>query len=179
VAEIVCPRCGHRNPLGSNFCSSCGNPLGEHPEDTATLAYAPQIVVDPGSAAGSGTGSGIGSPLATEDDGIEQVEADHQGILVVTRGPNVGARIPLAEARLTVGRHPESDLFLDDITVSRRHAEVTYSGGRYQVRDVGSLNGTYVNRRRVEDAWLEGGDEVQIGKFKLVFMAGSAAAGIS
>ena len=72
-----------------------------------------------------------------EDDGIEQVEADHQGMLVVTRGPNVGARIPLAEARLTVGRHPESDLFLDDITVSRRHAEVTYSGGRYQVRDVG------------------------------------------
>ena len=60
-----------------------------------------------------------------------------------------------------------------------RHAEVTYSGGRYQVRDVGSLNGTYVNRRRVEEAWLEGGDEVQIGKFKLVFMAGSAAAGIS
>ena len=171
MAEIVCPRCGHRNPLGSNFCSSCGSSLGEHPEDTATLAYAPQVVVD--------LGSGAGSSLEAEDDGIEQVEADHQGILVVTRGPNVGARIPLAEARLTVGRHPESDLFLDDITVSRRHAEVTYSGGRYQVRDVGSLNGTYVNRRRVEEAWLEGGDEVQIGKFKLVFMAGSAAAGIS
>jgi pSer/pThr/pTyr-binding forkhead associated (FHA) protein len=165
VAEIVCPRCGHRNPLGSNFCSSCGSSLGEHPEDTTTLAQ--EVVVEPG------------SPLVVEGDGIEQVEADHQGMLVVTRGPNVGARIPLAESRLTVGRHPDSDLFLDDITVSRRHAEVTYSGGRYQVRDVGSLNGTYVNRRRVEEAWLEGGDEVQIGKFKLVFMAGSAAAGIS
>jgi pSer/pThr/pTyr-binding forkhead associated (FHA) protein len=165
VAEIVCPRCGHRNPLGSNFCSSCGSSLGEHPEDTTTLAQ--DLVVEPG------------SPLVVSDDGIEQVEADHQGLLVVTRGPNVGARIPLAETRLTVGRHPDSDLFLDDITVSRRHAEVTYSGGRYQVRDVGSLNGTYVNRRRVEEAWLEGGDEVQIGKFKLVFMAGSAAAGIS
>jgi pSer/pThr/pTyr-binding forkhead associated (FHA) protein len=165
VAEIVCPRCGHRNPLGSNFCSSCGSSLGEHPEDTTTLAQ--DVVVEPG------------SPLVAEGDRIEQIEADHQGMLVVTRGPNVGARIPLAESRLTVGRHPDSDLFLDDITVSRRHAEVTYSGGRYQVRDVGSLNGTYVNRRRVEEAWLEGGDEVQIGKFKLVFMAGSAAAGIS
>jgi pSer/pThr/pTyr-binding forkhead associated (FHA) protein len=111
---------------------------------------------------------------------VEQVEAEQQGVLVVTRGgPNVGARIPLAESRVTVGRHPESDLFLDDITVSRRHAEVTYSAGRYQIRDVGSLNGTYVNRQRVEVAWLEGGDEVQIGKFKLVFMAGSAAAGLS
>ena len=164
MAEIVCPRCGHRNPLGSNFCSSCGSSLGEHPEDTVTLAQ--DVVVE------------AGSPLVADGDRIEQIEADHQGMLVVTRGPNVGARIPLAESRLTVGRHPDSDLFLDDITVSRRHAEVTYSGGRYQVRDVGSLNGTYVNRRRVEEAWLEGGDEVQIGKFKLVFMAGSAAAGI-
>src|SRR6476659_2578275 len=78
VAEIVCPRCGHRNPLGSNFCSSCGSSLGEHPEDTATLAYdAPHVVVDAGSGAGSGAGSAAGSSLVAEDDGIEQVEADH------------------------------------------------------------------------------------------------------
>jgi pSer/pThr/pTyr-binding forkhead associated (FHA) protein len=83
----------------------------------------------------------------------------------------VGARITLAEAMTTVGRHPESDLFLDDITVSRRHAEIGYNAGRYQIRDVGSLNGTYVNRQRVDEVWLEPGDEVQIGKFKLVFMA--------
>ena len=69
------------------------------------------------------------------------------------------------------GRHPESDIFLDDITVSRRHAEFSKSHGGYTVRDVGSLNGTYVNRERIEEAVLVSGDEVQIGKFKLVYLA--------
>jgi pSer/pThr/pTyr-binding forkhead associated (FHA) protein len=142
--------------LGSNFCSSCGFALNQHPEDTATITFAQDVPLD-------------GMPAVEVGEG--DVDLDHPGLLVVTRGPNVGSRIALSDAVTTVGRHPESHLFLDDITVSRRHAEITYSAGRYQIRDVGSLNGTYVNRQRVDDVWLEPGDEVQIGKFKLVFMA--------
>jgi pSer/pThr/pTyr-binding forkhead associated (FHA) protein len=93
-------------------------------------------------------------------------------LLVVKRGPNAGSRFVL-EAELTqAGRHPDSDIFLDDITVSRRHAEFIKGAQSYLVRDVGSLNGTYLNRERIEEAELNHGDEVQIGKFRLVFLAG-------
>ncbi len=94
------------------------------------------------------------------------------GILVVKRGPNAGSRFALESNVTRAGRHPESDIFLDDITVSRRHAEFVSQGDGFVVRDVGSLNGTYLNRERIEQAELSSGDEVQIGKFKLVFIAG-------
>src|SRR5215207_2230686 len=93
-------------------------------------------------------------------------------LLAVRRGPNAGARFLLDHDVTTSGRHPDSDIFLDDVTVSRRHAEFHREGGTFTVRDVGSLNGTYVNRERVEAATLSNGDEVQIGKFRLVFIAG-------
>jgi pSer/pThr/pTyr-binding forkhead associated (FHA) protein len=93
-------------------------------------------------------------------------------LLVVRRGPNAGARFLLDHDVTTSGRHPDSDIFLDDVTVSRRHAEFHRGPGGFTVRDVGSLNGTYVNRERVESATLSNGDEVQIGKFRLVFVAG-------
>jgi pSer/pThr/pTyr-binding forkhead associated (FHA) protein len=93
-------------------------------------------------------------------------------LLVVRRGPNAGARFLLDHDVTTSGRHPDSDIFLDDVTVSRRHAEFHRGGSGFTVRDVGSLNGTYVNRERVEAATLANGDEVQIGKFRLVFIAG-------
>ncbi len=93
-------------------------------------------------------------------------------LLVVRRGPNAGARFLLDSDVTTSGRHPDSDIFLDDVTVSRRHAEFHREGGTFTVRDVGSLNGTYVNRERVETATLSNSDEVQIGKFRLVFIAG-------
>ena len=93
-------------------------------------------------------------------------------LLVVRRGPNAGARFLLDHDVTTSGRHPDSDIFLDDVTVSRRHAEFHRSRGGFTVRDVGSLNGTYVNRERVESATLSNSDEVQIGKFRLVFIAG-------
>jgi len=93
-------------------------------------------------------------------------------LLVVRRGPNAGARFLLDHDVTTSGRHPDSDIFLDDVTVSRRHAEFHRGGAGFTVRDVGSLNGTYVNRERVESATLSNGDEVQIGKFRLVFIAG-------
>jgi FHA domain len=93
-------------------------------------------------------------------------------LLVVRRGPNAGARFLLDHDVTTSGRHPDSDIFLDDVTVSRRHAEFHRGQAGFTVRDVGSLNGTYVNRERVESATLSNSDEVQIGKFRLVFIAG-------
>ncbi len=94
------------------------------------------------------------------------------GLLVVRRGPNAGSRFLLDADVTTAGRHPESDIFLDDVTVSRRHAEFRKTADGFFVRDVGSLNGTYVNRERIDDSALQGGDEVQIGKFRLVFLTG-------
>jgi len=93
-------------------------------------------------------------------------------LLAVRRGPNAGARFLLDHDVTTSGRHPDSDIFLDDVTVSRRHAEFHRESGVFTVRDVGSLNGTYVNRERVESATLSNGDEVQIGKFRLVYYLG-------
>lgn len=90
-------------------------------------------------------------------------------LLVVQRGPNAGARFLLDADRTTAGRRPDSDIFLDDVTVSRRHAEFLRREGHFIVRDVGSLNGTYVQRDRIEEAVLRAGDEVQIGKYRMVF----------
>jgi pSer/pThr/pTyr-binding forkhead associated (FHA) protein len=95
-------------------------------------------------------------------------------LLVVLRGPNTGARFLLDDDEVNSGRHPDSDIFLDDVTVSRRHAEFRRERSSFVVRDVGSLNGTYVNRERIDEARLQTGDEVQIGKFRLVFYAGRA-----
>jgi pSer/pThr/pTyr-binding forkhead associated (FHA) protein len=122
--------------------------------------------------------------LGALDEGIDQEPPDTgagrvsgalppgTALLAVRRGPNAGARFLLDHDVTTSGRHPDSDIFLDDVTVSRRHAEFHREGGIFTVRDVGSLNGTYVNRERVESATLSNGDEVQIGKFRLVFIAG-------
>lgn len=98
----------------------------------------------------------------------------HEGLFVVVQGAKAGARYALDSDLVTVGRHPRSDIFLDDITVSRRHAEVRRDGSRYWVRDAGSLNGTYLNRERVEEVEMTDGDELQVGKFKLVFVHGTA-----
>ena len=95
-------------------------------------------------------------------------------LLVVQRGPGAGSRYLLDSDLSTVGRHPESDIFLDDITVSRRHVEFRRDGGAFRVHDVGSLNGTYLNGDRVDDAELQNGDEVRIGKFRLIFFASDA-----
>jgi hypothetical protein len=151
VSGAVCRRCGHRNADGSNFCSSCGLELFARSDDTATLAL------------------DLGDLTPVTESPSEPAPDGEPAVLVVTRGPDVGSRISLGGTRMTAGRHPDSDLFLDDVTVSRRHAEIVRSPGGYEIVDVGSLNGTYVNRRRIERAALRPGDEVQIGKFKLVF----------
>jgi len=154
VSEVFCNNCGHRNPLGSNFCSSCGETLDRGPDESSTVTF--QIDSVPGS----------------EELAVDLDDMSSGGIMVVKRGPNAGSRFSLDKDLVSAGRHPDSDIFLDDITVSRRHAEIVRSGDDYRVRDVGSLNGTYLNRERIEDAPLRNGDELQIGKFKLVFFEG-------
>ena len=155
MADMSCPQCGHRNPVGARFCSSCGAGLDAGDAANTTMVVAVPI-----------------------DNATEEVEIEFDelpagvGILVVTRGPNSGSRYALDEPVVTAGRHPDSMIFLDDITVSRRHAEVRQVEGGYEVADAGSLNGTYLNRERVEKAMLSDGDEVQIGTFKLLFLAG-------
>ena len=106
--------------------------------------------------------------------GVEGLPAG-SALLVVKRGPNAGSRFLLDQSSTSAGRHPDSDIFLDDVTVSRRHAEFRMETGEFQVVDVGSLNGTYVNREPVDTATLTSGDEVQIGKFRLVFLSGPRA----
>jgi pSer/pThr/pTyr-binding forkhead associated (FHA) protein len=112
-------------------------------------------------------------PQPTGVDALRSGEA----LLVVKRGPNAGSRFLLDVDTTSAGRHPDSDIFLDDVTVSRRHAEFRREGGEFVVIDVGSLNGTYVNREPVDQAVLAGGDEVQIGKFRLVFLTGPGHGG--
>jgi FHA domain-containing protein/zinc ribbon protein len=155
---MYCTRCGHGNPDNANFCARCGSPLSGLEDATLTLH-------------GVGTAEGE-SAIAPEDEELS-VSLDElapgQGLLVVKRGPNAGSKFLLDRDQTSCGRHPSSDIFLDDITVSRRHAEILREGGRFLVKDTGSLNGTYVNRERVDVAELVSGDELQIGKFKLMF----------
>jgi pSer/pThr/pTyr-binding forkhead associated (FHA) protein len=114
-------------------------------------------------------------PAAEESGPLEGLPPG-SALLVVKRGPNAGSRFLLDADVTTAGRHPESDIFLDDVTVSRRHAEFVRDADGFQVRDVGSLNGTYLNRGRIDAAALAGGDEVQIGKYRLVFLTGAKGA---
>ncbi|MGY6499645.1 MAG: FHA domain-containing protein [Acidimicrobiales bacterium] len=154
MSELVCAACGHHNPLGSNFCSSCGAPLDERGGDHTTMS----VPVD--------------EFVSTDDEHAldEDDLAPGTGILLVRRGPNAGSRYLLDHPVVTIGRHPDSRVFLDDITVSRRHAEIRRTTDGYQLADVGSLNGTYLNRERVDSAVLTDGDMVQVGKFKLMFV---------
>ena len=112
-----------------------------------------------------------GRGLSAEDQATIDALRPGTGLLIVLRGPNTGARFLLDDAEVTTGRHPDSDIFLDDVTVSRKHAVFVQENDGYAVRDVGSLNGTYVNRTRIDEVQLNGGDEVQIGKYRLVFHA--------
>ncbi|WP_141846252.1 FHA domain-containing protein [Humibacillus xanthopallidus] len=112
-----------------------------------------------------------GRGLTAEDQATIEALRPGTALLVVLRGPNTGARFLLDDQQVAAGRHPDSDIFLDDVTVSRKHAVFVLAGDGYVVRDSGSLNGTYVNRERIDEAALHTGDEVQIGKFRLVYYA--------
>jgi hypothetical protein len=158
VVVVFCPTCGHLNPAGVNFCSSCGAALVTSAPDTS-------VSMNPIEDLGDGVDDDSAVGLLELPRGV--------GLLVVKRGSDVGVRFTLEKDITQAGRHPESDIFLDDITVSRRHAEFVTRDKVTTVRDVGSLNGTYVNRERIEEARLSSGDEVQIGKFKLLYLVAS------
>jgi len=161
MSDIFCTKCGHRNALRAKFCSSCGAVLETDSGEETTITFAP---VD-------ATGEILDDDLALALEEMPESTA----MVVVKRGPNAGSKFVLEGEVTRAGRHPDSDIFLDDITVSRRHAEIVRSGDSYSVRDAGSLNGTYLNRERIEDAPLANGDELQIGKFRLVFFAGGSS----
>ena len=161
--DLTCAACGHRNDPGANFCSSCGERVAGGPDDpTAAIP----VIVD-------------NHPEQTDDDHLADRDgfAQQMGILVVNEGPKAGSRYALDSPIVRAGRHPESEIFLDDVTVSRRHVEITNDNGAYTARDVGSLNGTYLNRERIEEATLVDGDELQIGRFKLQFFHGTGGVG--
>ncbi len=174
-----CTACGRQNPDDARFCAQCGTKLvsiGDGPgssepvgESTATI----QI----------GVGTGLADKTETSDRALNPVDAaavdalpPGHALLVVQKGPGAGSRFLLDSDRVSAGRHPDSEIFLDDVTVSRRHAVFVRDGDSFTVSDAGSLNGTYVNRDRIEQVLLKDGDEVQIGKYRLVFFAGHDAA---
>jgi hypothetical protein len=177
-----CTRCGNANQAGSRFCSHCGTALAESPlpgdplvpegaaERTSTMSL---VNVE------TTADAEVGGEEATERMGLGQADREAlaalpagSALLVVRRGPNAGSRFLLDSDVTTVGRSPDSDIFLDDVTVSRRHAEFVRSAQGFLVRDVGSLNGTYVDRNLIQEALLRDGDEVQVGKYRLVFHDG-------
>ena len=170
---MFCTQCGHQNPDGSRFCGGCGAALPATGGDASTGSVETTSTIS--LSALESALEGDGAPAASEpsaDGGSVEALPPGSALLVVKRGPNAGSRFLLDADVTTAGRHPESDIFLDDVTVSRRHAEFAREGGGFVVRDVGSLNGTYLNRERIEAAGLAGGDEVQIGKYRLVFLVG-------
>ncbi|WP_181139978.1 FHA domain-containing protein [Streptomyces sp. Ru71] len=173
MSALVCTRCGNRNAENSRFCSNCGAPLraGAVPEraseTTSTISISGIEAYD-----AEVTGQTQLPALSPEAQAAVDALPLGSALLVVRRGPNQGSRFLLDGELTTAGRHPQSDIFLDDVTVSRRHVEFRRSpDGTFTVADVGSLNGTYVNRERIDQVALHNGDEVQIGKYRLVFYA--------
>ena len=164
-----CTNCGHDNPDGSNFCAHCGTALTPGTAKTAAPEPAP-------------TGDTTKTmPAMVEDREFDQLTVEEEtavgalpqgsALLIVQRGSNAGSRFLLDTDTVTAGRHQSSDVFLDDISVSRRHAKFLRTSDGTVVKDQGSLNGTYVNRELVDECLLRHGDEVQIGKFRLVYFA--------
>jgi pSer/pThr/pTyr-binding forkhead associated (FHA) protein len=149
---VFCPECGFRNSDGAGFCARCGASLvSDQPDDQTTISYQP------------GEDERALAPVA----GLAREQA---ALVIRSGGGRAGETYALEAERTTIGRHPDADIFLDDVTVSRNHAVVQREESRYVLLDEGSLNGTFVNRRRSEKAALADGDEIQIGKYKLTFI---------
>jgi len=151
VSHTYCPECGFQNPEASNYCSRCGALLVPEQGSETTMSFE---LEDEGDEADLRSALGITGPA----------------LVVRSGGGMAGQSFQPAEGRTVIGRSPDCDVFLDDVTVSRRHAELIREGDSFTIRDLGSLNGTYVNRKRIESAVLEDDDEVQIGKYRLTFL---------
>lgn len=145
MSHIYCPECGFQSPESATYCSRCGALLVRESVGETTMSLGPdEIDVRP--------------------------EIDGPALVVRSGGGRAGESFEAIGDRALVGRSPECDVFLDDVTVSRRHAELTREGNVFTIRDLGSLNGTFVNKRRIESSVLEDDDEVQIGKYRMTFL---------
>jgi pSer/pThr/pTyr-binding forkhead associated (FHA) protein len=152
MSHVYCPECGFQNPEAANYCARCGALLTRESASDATQTFTPEEL---------------------EDTDLH-LAADHglEGTALVVRsgGGRTGETFRPAGERTVIGRSPDCDIFLDDVTVSRRHALLVEENGRFRIEDQGSLNGTFVNKRRIESSPLENGDELQIGKYRLTFL---------
>jgi len=154
LSFVYCPECGFQNPESANYCSKCGALLVKDEGGAETTqTYTPEEI--------------------TDDEGpLDEIAAEGPALVVRSGGGRAGEHFIPQGDRTTIGRSPDNDIFLDDVTVSRKHAVVLQSGGELRIEDLGSLNGTFVNRRRIDAATrLESGDEVQIGKYRLSFIS--------
>jgi len=151
VSHVYCPECGFQSPAAVNYCARCGALLSHDLGGETTMSLAPDDMRD--------------EEAASLDEGVSGT-----ALVVRAGGGRAGESFSPAGPRTLIGRAPECDVFLDDVTVSRRHAELLQDGDRFTIRDLGSLNGTFVNRKRVESAELHDDDEVQIGKYRMTFL---------
>ena len=151
MSHTYCPECGFQNPEASNYCSRCGALLTVEAGSETTMSF---DIDQPGE----------------EVDLLEALGISGPALVVRSGGGMAGQSFQPDEGSTLIGRSPECDVFLDDVTVSRRHAELVRDGETFTIRDLESLNGTYVNRRRIESTVLEDDDEVQIGKYRLTFL---------
>ncbi len=152
MSHVYCLECGFQNPEAANYCAKCGALLEkEESGGETTVALTPEEIGDD-------------SLLALE--GVEG-----PALVVRSGGGRAGEHFIPGGPRTTIGRSPDCDIFLDDVTVSRNHAVLIHDGDRFVIEDQGSLNGTFLNRRRIESAELEDGDELQIGKYRLIFLS--------
>jgi hypothetical protein len=151
MSHIYCPECGFQNPESANFCSKCGGRLIPPDEGESTMTFTPE------------EGEVVHESLG--DIGVKG-----PALVVRSGGGRTGETFHPQGERTTIGRSPDNGVFLDDVTVSRKHATLVQRNGDFYIEDEGSLNGTFVNRKRVESAKLDDGDEVQIGKYRLTFL---------
>jgi pSer/pThr/pTyr-binding forkhead associated (FHA) protein len=151
MAHVYCPECGYNNLESANFCAKCGAALVVPAEGESTEAFTPPSAAD-------------------SLDPIDDLAVHGAALIVRSGGGRAGETFPLDTSPTTIGRSPECAIFLDDVTVSRKHAVFTQDGDHWRLEDQGSLNGTFVNRERVEAAELSDGDELQIGKYRLTFL---------
>ena len=152
MSRVYCTECGFQNLESAHYCSRCGAALVTQVEgDDQTMTFSAEEVEE----------------HAGE---LDELGIDEPALVVRSGGGRSGEQFRLERAQTTIGRTPDCDIFLDDVTVSRRHAVVSRTADRFTIEDLGSLNGTFLNRSRIEQTELENGDEVQIGKYRLVFL---------
>jgi pSer/pThr/pTyr-binding forkhead associated (FHA) protein len=151
VSHFYCPECGFQNPEAANYCARCGTLLVHDEPEQTTMALTPDAIQEETS------------------ETLHELGIDGPALVVRAGGGRAGEHFLIQGEGVTIGRTPDCDVFLDDVTVSRRHAVVAHADHGFSIEDLGSLNGTFVNRRRVDRSPLEHGDEIQIGKYRLVF----------